>query len=66
MQLIINGKARDFPTTFSVAELLNQLGLTCGRVVVELNRNILAADHHSTTPLKNGDSLELIQFVGGG
>jgi sulfur carrier protein len=66
MQLKINGQSRNFTSPLNVAELLSQLQLTPERVVVELNRNILTADHHPATLLQNGDSLELIQFVGGG
>jgi len=66
MQININGQNRTFTAPLNVTELLGQLQLAAERVVVELNREILTTDHHSTTLLQDGDQLELIQFVGGG
>lgn len=65
MQLNINGQLREFTEPMTISQLLLQLELTPERVVIELNKEILTADAHNT-PLKNGDALELIQFVGGG
>jgi thiamine biosynthesis protein ThiS len=36
------------------------------RVAVELNREIVPRDRWSQTMLKDGDRLEIVQFVGGG
>lgn len=66
MRLQINGQQRDYPAPLTVAQLLEQLQLPMARVVVELNHTILTADTLADRQLKNGDSLELIQFVGGG
>jgi thiamine biosynthesis protein ThiS len=65
MQLIINGQLRDFTSPLTISQLLQQLDLSPKRVVIELNTKILTAEAH-TTQLKDGDTLELIQFVGGG
>jgi thiamine biosynthesis protein ThiS len=35
-------------------------------VVVELNRGVVAREAHATTLLKEGDAVEIVQFVGGG
>ena len=37
-----------------------------GRVVVELNRDIVSREAHGSTKLNEGDALEIVQFVGGG
>jgi thiamine biosynthesis protein ThiS len=66
MELTINGKERDFSSPLTVAQLLEQLQLDPERVVVELNRRILAPDTLTEAVLNPGDSLELVQFVGGG
>ena len=66
MQLKINGQIKFLSSPLNVSELLRQLQLVPERVVVELNENILTAEHHETVTLKDGDSLELVQFVGGG
>jgi len=66
MQLIINGEARSFEAPLSIAELLDQLGLKQDRVAVEYNRKLLPRADWATTSLAEGNSLEIVQFVGGG
>jgi sulfur carrier protein len=50
----------------SLARLLEELQIRAGRVVVELNRNIVSREAHGSTLLKEGDTLEIVHFVGGG
>ena len=50
----------------TIKELLDQLQLDPVSVVVELNRTILRADDLTEQTIQEGDSLELIRFVGGG
>ena len=65
MPITVNGKLKsDIPA--SVAALLAELGLDPARVAVEHNRAILPAASFDTTTLKDGDELEIVQFVGGG
>lgn len=66
MQIKINGKSKEFTDNLTLAQLLMSLGLAQDQVVVELNQQILAIEQFTATELKNGDNLELIQFVGGG
>ena len=66
MYLRVNGQNREFPQPFNVEQLLEALELNRERVVVELNREILTADKYAGIELNDGDTLELIQFVGGG
>ncbi len=66
MTLIVNGSPRPLPEGESVADLITDLGLDGKRVAVELNREIVLQEHFTTTSLKDGDSLEIVQFVGGG
>jgi thiamine biosynthesis protein ThiS len=49
-----------------VAGLLQELGLDASRVAVELNRAIVLQANFAQTPLSAGDSIEIVQFVGGG
>ncbi len=62
----INGEEKEVGAGLNVAQLLEHLGVRPGRVVVELNRDVLPRDAHGTTVLKEGDSLEIVHFVGGG
>ncbi len=66
MNLTINGEPRQFSSNLTVAALLAELGLKSDRVAVELNRDLLPRDRWDTTPLNDGDKLEIVHFVGGG
>ena len=69
MKLQINGEDRDFsdaPALFTLAALVEVLGMKADRVAVELNRDIVPRDRWAKTSLKDGDRLELVHFVGGG
>ncbi|HIE07867.1 MAG TPA: sulfur carrier protein ThiS [Desulfarculaceae bacterium] len=66
MNLCVNGQNRDYPAALNVEQLLAALELNRDQVVVELNREILIADKYVDIQLKDDDTLEVIQFVGGG
>lgn len=66
MKLIINGEERSLENVSSLTSLLQQLGLKADRVAIELNREIAARGSWDSTQLKDGDRLEIVQFVGGG
>lgn len=66
MVIRINGKDSEVAADLSVARLLEDLELRPGRVVVELNAQVLSRDAHDATRLKQGDEVEIVHFVGGG
>ena len=68
MKLRINGEERKFdtPGPFTLAALVESLGMKADRVAVELNRDIVPRDRWSDTTLNEGDQLEVVHFVGGG
>ncbi|HBA40891.1 MAG: thiamine biosynthesis protein ThiS [Deltaproteobacteria bacterium RIFCSPLOWO2_02_56_12] len=66
MIVFINGEKREIAAELNVAQLLQELGIRPGRVVVELNRDVVSRESHDTTFLKEGDSIEIVHFVGGG
>jgi sulfur carrier protein len=66
MKIHVNGEEKEIANGLSVAELLKELQIRPGRVVVELNRTIIAREKQEATALKQGDTLEIIHFVGGG
>jgi thiamine biosynthesis protein ThiS len=66
MKIRINGEEREIAGGLSIAGLLEELKIRPGRVVVELNRNIVARETHDSTLLNDGDALEIVHFVGGG
>lgn len=66
MQLVINGEQRAVARSGTVEQLLAELGLDARAVVVELNRVIVRRPALASTPLAEGDSVEIVHFVGGG
>jgi len=66
MTVQVNGEKKEIEDGLSVAGLLEELGIRPGRVVVELNRDVVARGAHGATVLKDGDAIEIVHFVGGG
>ena len=66
LQLTVNGEAKRVRNAATMAELLARLELDPRAVVVELNRRIVRRPELADTPLRDGDAVELVHFVGGG
>ena len=65
MELRVNGENRSFDGC-TLQELIVSMGLNSSRVAVELNGDIVPRAEFDKMKLKNGDSLEIVHFVGGG
>lgn len=66
MRLRVNGQDREVPEGETLAHLLNSLELPSRRVAVERNGDIVPRDRFEGTVLAARDSIEIVQFVGGG
>lgn len=66
MRLTINGQNKDITGASNVADIVAQFCKNPAHVITEINGNIVPNDAWGTTSLKEGDSLELVAFVGGG
>jgi sulfur carrier protein len=66
MNVFINGEQRSLPDIPTLAALIEHLGMKADRVAVELNREIVQRNKWPETPLREGDRLEIVHFVGGG
>lgn len=67
IHLTINGNPRQFDVaTFTVAELVQTLGLTGKRLAIERNGDIVPRGLFAETALHDGDKLEIVGAVGGG
>ena len=64
--ITVNGDARSFESRCSLDDLLRALELDPRMVVVEHNRHIVRQPELGATRLCDGDSVELVHFVGGG
>lgn len=62
----VNGKDINLIGDKTVRDLLLELEIKENRVVVELNREIVAKEDYSNINLKDDDTIEVISFVGGG
>lgn len=50
----------------TIAQYLSENGYDIKRVAVELNGDILPKAQYEITVLQDGDSVEIVSFVGGG
>lgn len=66
MYVIANGKQVEVEEGTLLSGLLETLGMPGERVAVERNREIVPRGDFASTALEDGDSLEIVQFVGGG
>jgi sulfur carrier protein len=66
MNLTVNGQAREVPDAITVAGLLALLGLDRRMGAVEVNREVVPKSRHAEHALADGDTVEIIRFVGGG
>jgi len=65
MVVKINGKPEEIQGSV-VMDLLKFKGIDPHMVAVELNDNMIERDHLATTPIKEGDRLEFLFYMGGG
>jgi len=66
LRINVNGSDRHMPAPATLVDLLNHLSLDPRQVVVELNREIIRRARLAEVSLADGDSVELVHFVGGG
>ena len=65
MKITVNGQSREFAEGTTVLALIERHNLSPSKVAVELNRRLIRSEKYST-PLKEGDEVEIVTFVGGG
>ena len=65
MRVTINGKPEEVAGG-TVLEVLKTKDVEPQMVAVELNAKILGRDELGSTPLKEGDTLEILFYMGGG
>jgi thiazole synthase len=66
MRVTINGEAREFPEPISVDALLRELEIDPRRVALERNLEIVPRSEYPQTKVEEGDTLEIVHFIGGG
>jgi thiamine biosynthesis protein ThiS len=65
MTVTVNGEARDLPEGETLRALVALYHLVPEKVAIELNRRLVRSANYDE-PLKQGDEVEIVTFVGGG
>ena len=66
MRIRLNGDPHELAGPMTVLQLLEQLAIDPRRVAVEYNLAIIKRDRYATTMIAEGDTVEIVNFVGGG
>jgi sulfur carrier protein len=66
LQITLNGDTHEVAGPLTVSELLARLEIDGRRVAVEHNLVVLKRDAFSVTMVRDGDEIEIVNFVGGG
>jgi sulfur carrier protein len=66
MRITLNGDARELDGQMTLASLLEQLKIPSGRVACEVNLKIIKRAFYEETRINEGDTIEIIQAIGGG
>ena len=66
MTITLNGDKHELAAPLSVSELLQQLEIDSRRVAVELNLGVVKKAAYDSSLIKDGDEVEIVNFVGGG
>ncbi len=66
IEITLNGESRQVPANCTVQKLVEGLKLPSGQVAVEVNRSIARRSSWPQTCIQDGDSIEIVHFVGGG
>jgi thiamine biosynthesis protein ThiS len=65
IRIKVNGDEREVSDGTTIRALVGQFNLQPEKVAIELNRRLARADKYDQ-PLKDGDEVEIVTFVGGG
>jgi thiamine biosynthesis protein ThiS len=62
----VNGEERRLPGGISISEMLGSLGLDHRKVAVERNLEVVPRSSLGDVAVVDGDTFEIVHFVGGG
>lgn len=65
-QITVNGQARSLAAMARISDLVAELNLDPRKVAIELNRSIVPRSAYAETPIREGDAVEIVSFIGGG
>ena len=65
MRIRVNGDPVELPGELTILQLLEQLRIDPRLVAVEHNLTIIKRARYESTPIAEGDQIEIVNFVGG-
>ena len=66
MTIVVNDEPVAVQNCPNIEALLARLDIDARRVAVERNMVVVKRHAYATTPLQDGDAIEVVNFVGGG
>ncbi len=67
MKLIVNGEEKTFDKEkMTIKELVEALGIKVPNYAVAVGMEVIPKSEYESYPLKDGDKVEIVTFVGGG
>jgi thiamine biosynthesis protein ThiS len=66
LKITLNGDPFTFAPGGTITDLLTQLDIDPRSVAVEQNFVVIKRDNYPATVVKEGDQIEIVNFVGGG
>lgn len=66
MQITLNGQQKELTQTQSLQGVIDQFCKNSHLAIAEINGNIVKNTQWEKTAVKDGDTIELVRFVGGG
>ncbi len=66
MNVYVNGETKHYTKNSTIADIVSDLGLENKRIAVELNKEILPFNQYAQIICQEGDTVEVVQAIGGG
>ena len=66
IKITVNGSPQEVPSGLTIPALLERIAIGSAGVAVELNRRIVRKPDWPSTTVQDGDTIEVVTFVGGG
>jgi thiamine biosynthesis protein ThiS len=66
MKISLNGEPHELAGPLTLTALLVQLNIDPRRVAVEHNLTVVKRANYDSTQVRDGDEIEIVNFVGGG
>jgi len=66
VEITLNGETKRIDSEVTLDRLLDLFSLPRQRVAIELNKAVIRRNDWPEIPISDGDTIEVIHFVGGG